>query len=280
MIANCLTNNVSDMNIENFETYLHQGNMAENTVAAYLYAVKEYYSRHKELNKRNLLVYKTYLIEKFKPKTVNLRIQAMNKYLDCIGKSRLRLKSVKVQQRSYLENVISNADYVFLKNKLKKEENQEWYFVVRFLAATGARVSELIQMKVEHVQMGYFDIYTKGGKIRRIYIPKSLRKEATEWLSKVNRTTGYLFLNRFGERITTRGIAQQLKNYARKYGMNEKVVYPHSFRHRFAKNFLEKFNDISLLADLMGHESIETTRIYLRRSSSEQQAIIDKVITW
>lgn len=280
MKTNCLTNNVSDMNIENFEMFLRQGNMAENTIAAYLYAVKEYYSRHKELNKRNLLVYKTYLIEKFKPKTVNLRIQAMNKYLDCMGKSRLRLKSVKVQQRSYLENVISNADYVFLKNKLKKEENQEWYFVVRFLAATGARVSELIQLKVEHVQIGYFDIYTKGGKIRRIYIPKTLRKEATEWFGKTKRTSGYLFLNRFGERITTRGIAQQLKNYAIKYGLNEKVVYPHSFRHRFAKNFLEKFNDISLLADLMGHKSIETTRIYLRRSSAEQQEIVDKVITW
>ena len=171
-------------------------------------------------------------------------------------------------------------DYVFLKNKLEKEENQEWYFVVRFLAATGARVSELIQLKVEHVQIGYFDIYTKGGKIRRIYIPKTLRKEATEWFGKTKRTSGYLFLNRFGERITTRGIAQQLKNYTIKYGLNEKVVYPHSFRHRFAKNFLEKFNDISLLADLMGHESIETTRIYLRRSSAEQQEIVDKVITW
>ena len=277
---NCLTNNVLDMNIENFETYLRQGNMAENTVAAYLYAVKEYYTRHKELNKRNLLVYKTYLIETFKPKTVNLRIQALNKYLECKGKSRLRLKSVKVQQRSYLENVISNADYIFLKNRLKREDNQAWYFVVRFLAATGARVSELIQIKVEHVQIGYYDIYTKGGKIRRIYIPKILRKETAEWLSRSNRTSGYLFLNRFGERITTRGIAQQLKNYAVKYGLNEKVVYPHSFRHRFAKNFLDKFNDISLLSDLMGHESIETTRIYLRRSSTEQQEIVDKVITW
>jgi site-specific recombinase XerD len=66
---------------------------------------------------------------------------------------------------------------------------------------------------VEHVQIGYFDIYTKGGKIRRIYIPKTLRKEATEWFGKTKRTSGYLFLNRFGERITTRGIAQQLKNY-------------------------------------------------------------------
>ena len=280
VIMICLTNNVKDMNNEDFELYLRQGNMAENTINAYLYTIKEYYSRHRELNKRNLLIYKTYLIETFKPKTVNLRIQAMNKYLDCIKKPRLRLKSVKVQQRSYLENVISNADYIFLKNKLRKEDNLAWYFVVRFLAATGARVSELIQIKIEHVQIGYYDIYTKGGKIRRIYIPKTLRKETVEWLIKTNRTSGYLFLNRFGERITTRGIAQQLRNYAVKYGLNEKVVYPHSFRHRFAKNFLEKFNDLSLLADLMGHESIETTRIYLRRSSAEQQEIVDKIITW
>ena len=263
-----------------FEVFLIQSNMAKNTISAYLYAVREFDKRHKELNKKNLLVYKTFLIETFKPKTVNLRIQALNKYLDCVGKSRLRLKSVKVQQRSYLENVISNADYTFLKNKLKKENNLEWYFVVRFLAATGARVSELVQIKIEHVEIGYLDLYTKGGKIRRIFIPKILKKETELWLKENNRTTGYLFLNRFGDRITTRGIAQQLKNYAIKYGLNEKVVYPHSFRHRFAKNFLEKFNDISLLADLMGHESIETTRIYLRRTSSEQQAIIDKVITW
>lgn len=107
-----------------------------------------------------------------------------------------------------------------------------------------------------------------------------MREEALAWLSANKRESGYLFLNRFGERITTRGIAQQLKNLAKKYGLNEKVVYPHSFRHRLAKNFLESFNDISLLADLMGHESIETIRIYLRRTALEQQEIVDKVITW
>ena len=147
-------------------------------------------------------------------------------------------------------------------------------------AATGARVSELIQFKAEHVFAGYFDIYTKGGKVRRLYIPKKLREETAVWLNANARTTGYLFLNRFGERITTRGISQQLKKFSVKFGLNPKVVYPHSFRHRYAKNFLEKFNDISLLADLMGHESIETTRIYLRRTASEQQEIVDKVITW
>lgn len=266
--------------VEKFKEYLTHSNMAKNTVSAYIYAVNDFNSKYKELTKKNLLLYKTYLIETFKPKTVNLRIQALNKYLEYLRKPRLRLKSVKVQQRTYLENVISNADYTFLKNKLKKEDNQEWYFVVRFLAATGARVSELVQLKVEHVNVGYYDIYTKGGKIRRLFIPKKLRDEAQEWLSDNKRESGYLFLNRFGERITTRGIAQQLKNFAFKYGLNPKVVYPHSFRHRYAKNFLDKFNDISLLADLMGHESIETTRIYLRRTASEQQAIVDKVITW
>ena len=266
--------------IEKFKSFLLQSNMAENTITAYIYAVKDFNSQYQELTKENLLLYKMSLIETFKPKTVNLRIQALNKYLDFVHKPLLHLKSVKVQQRTYLENVISNADYIFLKNKLKKEDNLEWYFVVRFLAATGARVSELVQLKVEHVNVGYYDIYTKGGKIRRLFIPKKLRDEALEWLSANKRESGYLFLNRFGERITTRGIAQQLKNFAVKYGLNPKVVYPHSFRHRYAKNFLEKFNDISLLADLMGHESIETTRIYLRRTASEQQAIIDKVITW
>lgn len=266
--------------VEKFKDFLVQSNMAENTITAYIYAVNEFKSKYKDLTKKNLLLYKTYLIETFKPKTVNLRIQALNKYLDYIRKPQLKLKSVKIQQKTYLENVISNADYSFLKNKLKKENNLVWYFIVRFLAATGARVSELVQLKVEHVNVGYYDIYTKGGKIRRLFIPKKLKEEALVWLKSTNRESGYLFLNRFGDRITTRGIAQQLKNYATKFGLNPKVVYPHSFRHRYAKNFLEKFNDISLLADLMGHESIETTRFYLRRTASEQQIIVDKVITW
>ena len=266
--------------IEEFKNYLINSNLSRNTVSVYIYAVNDFFSRYKDLNKRNLLLYKTYLIESYKPKTVNLRIQAINKYLEFLRKPGIRLKAVKVQQRSFLENVISNADYSFLKNRLKQENNKDWYFVVRFLCATGARVSELVQLKVEHIHAGYYDIYSKGGKIRRLFIPKKLREEALFWLNTSHRDSGYLFLNRFGERITTRGISQQLKNYASKYKLNPKVVYPHSFRHRFAKNFLEKFNDISLLADLMGHESIETTRIYLRRTASEQQDIVDRVITW
>ncbi len=263
-----------------FEEYLRKNNMAENTIKAYLRALEEYNGHYEDVKKTNLLTYKTYLIDTYKPKTVNLRIQAMNKYLEFMGHEDLKLKSIKVQQKTFLENVISDADYRFLKNRLIDDENIEWYFVVRYLAATGARISELIQIKVEHVETGYFDLYSKGGKMRRLYIPKLLKNETLGWLGKQGRSSGYLFLNKYGERITQRGISMQLKHFAKKYGLNPKVVYPHSFRHRFAKNFLEKCNDIAFLADLMGHESIETTRIYLRKTAGEQQELVDKIVTW
>lgn len=138
----------------------------------------------------------------------------------------------------------------------------------------------VVFLVVVFLVVGHLDIYSKGGKLRRLYIPKNLQREAKQWLADRGVSSGYIFLNRYGERITTRGIAIQLKHFADKYGLNREVVYPHSFRHRFAKNFLDKFNDLALLADLMGHESIETTRIYLRRTATEQRQIVDKVVTW
>lgn len=266
--------------ITQFKAYLAKTNLAENTITSYVWTVTYYLEHYKEVNKKNLLAYKGYLVENFKPQTVNLRLQAVNKFLEFSKQEKLRMKFVKAQQKNFLENVISDADYKFLKTKLKADGYDQWYFIVWFMAATGARVSELLQIKAEHVSVGYLDLYSKGGKMRRIYIPKKLCDEATKWLKERGLTTGYLFTNRTGNRLSTRGIAIQLKHFAVNYGINREVVYPHSFRHRFAKNFLEKFNDIALLADLMGHESIETTRIYLRRTASEQQKIVDKVVTW
>ena len=234
--------------VTKFKNQLAKSNLAKNTVSSYVWTVQYFLNHYGEVNKKNLLAYKGYLVENFKPQTV--------------------------------ENVISDADYKFLKAQLKADGYDEWYFIVWFMAATGARVSELLHIKAEHIKVGYLDLYSKGGKIRRLYIPKNLRTEADKWLKNQGLTSGYIFLNRFGQRITTRGIASQLKHFAEKYGMNKEVVYPHSFRHRFAKNFLDRFNDLALLADLMGHESIETTRIYLRRTASEQQKIVDKVVNW
>ena len=266
--------------MKDYKDFLLHQNLSKNTIESYSTAVTQFFNDFDVITKQNLLAFKASLVDKYKGKTVNLRIQGINKYLEFIGKEKLKLKYIKVQQKSFLENVISDADYEFFKNKLWKDKNYEWYYVIRFLGATGARVSELIQFKYEHLSRGYIDLYTKSGKIRRIFIPKKLITKAKEYYDSINRTEGYLFLNKEGKQITTRGIAHQLKTLASKYKMNLKVIYPHSFRHRFAKNFLEKRKDIALLADLMGHESIETTRIYLRKTSEEQQEIVDSLVDW
>ena len=124
-------------------------------------------------------------------KTAQLCIQAMNKYLDFLHRDRLRLESCESAAKNFLENVISNADYNFMKKQLKKDGNMEWYFVVWYLAATGHVWVNLFKSKIEHVEFGYFDLYTKGGKLRRLYIPKRLRTETLEWLEETQRSSGF-----------------------------------------------------------------------------------------
>ena len=265
------------MNTNAFERQLRMENYAANSIVAYRYAVQDYYAHYSVLNKDNLLKYKGALVERYRPKSVNLRIRGINKYLDYIGRNDLKVKTVKLPKSSFLEHVISNEDYVFFKKRLRREKDLRWYFIVWTLAATGARISELVQLKAEHVRTGWYDIYSKGGKIRRIYLPVRLRTELLTW---IDQDSGYLFVNRHGSKITPRGIAQNLKKLAEKYGIDPTVVHPHSFRHLFAKNFLSKNNDLVLLADLMGHESVDTTRIYLQRSTLEQSRLVDRVVDW
>lgn len=266
--------------IDEFERHLRDAGLSENTVASYLYTYRQFNGQYGAVTRKSLREYKIWLIESYKPKTVNLRLRAMNCYLESINREKWKMPFVKVQQKAYLENVISEADYNYFKNCLWKDEEKDWYFVIRFLAATGARVSELVQIKAEHVRTGYLDLYSKGGKVRRIYIPDALKNKALSWLEERHQESGFIFLNKYGERITTRGLSAQLKKLAERYGIAAGVVYPHSFRHRFAKSFLERCCDIAFLADLMGHESIETTRIYLRKTATEQQSLVNSIVDW
>lgn len=271
---------ILDLRVEDFRRYLLNQNRSENTIHVYTYALRQFYKRYPVINFSNLQLYKVFLLEHYKPQTVNLRIRAINSYLEFKQIDAEKISMVRIQQKNYLENVISEADYEYLKNCLIRDQKYLYYFLIRFMAATGARVSEVIQFRAEDVFKGHKDIYSKGNKVRRIYVPKALKRDASLWLKSIPRQTGYIFLNRFGNPITPAGIRGQLKMIAIAYGMNPEVVYPHSFRHRFAKSFIEKCGDIALLSDLLGHKNLETTRIYLRRSSSEQYAIINKVVDW
>lgn len=186
--------------IEEFERHLRGTNLSENTISSYLFAIRQYNSQYDGITKKNLRAYKVWLIENYKPKTVNLRLRAINCYLESIGKESWKMPFVRVQQKAFLENVVSEADYEYFKTCLKRDDELFWYFVIRFLAATGARVSELIQIKVEHIKLGHLDLCSKGGKLRRIYIPKALQNEALSWLIDKHQESGFIFLNKYGDR--------------------------------------------------------------------------------
>lgn len=274
-----------------FEAYLRMEHYADNTVRSYLFAVRQFFWRYKTVSDDHLNRYKLWLLEEYKPQTVNQRICALNQYVtwlrECggyelpeqIGKLR-RLRQVKLQQKFFLEHTISDSEFTYLKNCLLKDGNYRWYYLLRLLAASGARISELLQLKYEHLEAGYMEICSKAGKTRRILIPRGLCLEAMEYYRGEGITSGFLLRNLRGQVISARGVNAGLKCFASRYGLNEKTMHPHAFRHLYAQNFLKKCPDLALLADLLGHDSIETTRIYLKKTGLQQQKLINEIVTW
>ncbi len=267
--------------LSSYEKYLRKENVADNTIKAYTCAVRYFVGTYENISRNNLLRYKEYLIANNKSSTVNARILAINNFLHFLKKDNLKLKTVKVQQKTFLDNVISNSDYRKLIRKLREDEQIKWYMIVRTMACTGARISEVVSFQVEDVYAGYVELYAKGNKLRRIYFPKQLQSELMQWIEKENRTEGALFLNKNGITITANGVSCMLKNFAVKYRIDQRVMHPHSFRHRFSLNFLSrKPNEILLLADILGHSNINTTRIYTRRTAQEQYNLINSIVNW
>ena len=248
-----------------YKMWLKNKNISNNTIDCYMARLNDLFKNKHKIDKNYMLLKKAKLEETLSPRTVNLLVNAINSYIDFyIEKfedniySRLKMKCIKITKRNYLENVISYQEYLQFTQWLKENQEYKYYYLVK---------------------IGYFDVIGKGGKSRRIYIPKKLQEELLNYIND-NNLNQFLFTNKNGNKITERGVAHQLSELAKRCGINEKVVHPHSFRHMYAKQFISKRQDIALLADLLGHSSIETTRIYLRLTSEEQKQIVDEVVTW
>ena len=169
--------------LEAFKEYLRKKNMSENTERAYIRTVRQLLFASEDLSEDSLRKYRNLLISGYRPATINQRVFAVNHFLlfleeeypaDFTALSGFRLHSVKTPRETFQDSIITNEDCETLERNLKAEHHDFWYFIVRFLVTTGARVSELVQIKAEHLTCGYLDLYSKGGKIRRIYIPDSL----------------------------------------------------------------------------------------------------------
>jgi len=270
-------------NLKDFSDYMKASGMTEKSMKSYLTTANEFMSRYGgEITPDNIYSYRYELIDSLNPKTVNSKLMYLSKYMKFLGLN-IELKCLKLTKRTFIENVISIGDYERLKLNLLQEDRKQDYYMVWTMGATGARLSELLKLKAEHIRQGYLDVHSKG-KYRRIYIPKNLRESYAGYIEE-NKIRGYLFVSSRdpGSRrkaLSENAVQKKIAAFSDIYGIDRSVMYPHSFRHMFGKAFIAKYADIALLADLMGHESIETTRIYLMMTEREQKDIVDATVTW
>lgn len=260
-----------------FEQYLRNEEKSENTISNYKDSVKKYFSLYPEISKQNMIKYKQWLLENFAPKTAANRCVAINQYCEFVGQTECKVKSIKIHKQNSVENVIAEEEYIYLLNCLKEQGREKDYWMVQFLAKTGARVSEFIRFERKHLETGKVQLWTKG-KIREILIPDTLITESKDYFTGLPENK-WMFPNRYGKQMSTRGVAEIINRFS-KYGIRKEVLHPHSFRHLYAIQFLKNNGNIALLADLMGHESVDTTAIYLRLSAQEQKRQFNNAMNW
>ena len=255
--------------MEAFKKYLYELGYSQQTINTYCYAVSYFFRQFKDITTDNLLAWKKLLIkEKRSPQTINVRLQGLRHYSTFLGETK-KVAFVRIPKRVFLNDVLTMEEYLHLLNCLKKNSKTSWYFLVKFLACTGARVSEVLKFTSEHVKQGYMDVYGKGTKQRRIWIPQSLRNEALTW-----DRVGKLWSWRIGS------IGNALRRFGRLYGVNPQHLHPHAFRHFYARMFYKETKDIQLLSNLLGHTSINTTMIYLLQTNLEITQEINSTVTW
>ena len=252
--------------------------LSASTVNAYSTGLIQFFRYSNEFSLDSAKRFVATLEEKgFKPQTVSNRMSALEKYGEYIGKP-IRMRRPKIRKTLNVENVPTEREYRKLCDWLKEKQPLH-YLWVRLLATTGARVSEFVQFRWADVLSGEVTLRGKGNKYRRFFFQKEVIDECRAWLGDRD-ADGPVAVNRYGDLISTRGIAELMRGWAVRCGIEKSKIHPHAFRHFFAKMYLKRTNDIVKLADIMGHGSIETTRIYLQRSYDEQKRDFNRAVTW
>ena len=211
------------------------------------------------------------------PQTIRLRILALEKFSKW-KKKPFELKRPKQQRKLETNNIPTEEEYNRLLEYLKTKKNKDYYFFIKVLGTTGARLSEFMQFTWEDIISGEVKLKGKGNKYRRFFFQDQLRKEAKAYVKETGKT-GILAMGKYGK-ISSRGLSSDMKAWGKSCGIPLEKMHPHAFRHFFAKMFLKKNHDIVLLADLLGHANMDTTRIYLQKSYEEQKACFTRSVSW
>lgn len=260
-----------------YEEYLYQRELSERTIQVYLIQVERFWNflGNREICKKETIAYKAYMREKgWKVTTINLYVVAVNRYLIYAGYGECVLKTERVQRRQCPDDVLSGMEYHKLLEYTRKRGNEKYYCLIRTLALTGIRISELSGCSVEALENGKFTICNKR-KTREVYLPQKLIRDLKRYCQMSNIDSGPIFLGNCGKTINRISVYKMLVNLAVKAGVPKEKVHPHSFRHLFAITYMKKYSNLFELADILGHSSLETTRIYTASSAEEKRKRIN-----
>lgn len=272
--------------LSDFCRFLMEQERSLSTAEKYMRDVRTFLNWQKDVCKKDnplcrqqVIDWKEALLEKkYAPVTINSMLSSVNSFLVFLGREGCRVKLLRIQKKIFREKEkeLTRKEYEKLLETAKREGRQRLHLLMECIGNTGIRVSEVKYITVEAARAGRADISLKG-KVRTILIQKKLCRRLLEYAKKRKIQTGCIFLTRTGKELSRKQIWKEMKSLCRTSGVMPEKVFPHNLRHLFAVTFYRVGRDIVKLADVLGHSSIETTRIYLLTTGDEHRRQMEKM---
>ena len=263
-----------------YEEYLRSAGRSAGTIEKYLRDIEALLSwlNGEEITQAAAVRWKEYLLHSHAPVTVNSMLASLNSYCRFAGIS-VRIAFIKIQRKIFREEnrELTRAEFVRLVETARNGGNARLAMLMETICASGIRVSEVKYITVEAVSAGRADITLKG-KFRTILLPSKLCRALLKYAKKQKITSGEIFITGSGKSLSRRQIWAEMKHLCIKAGVEASKVFPHNLRHLFATSFYKVSHDIVRLADVLGHSSIETTRIYLMTTTDEHQRTLERML--
>ena len=265
--------------IHTFGKYLRREEKSENTVLKYLRDSHAFaaFANDGEITKETVVAYKEHLIKTgYAVRSINSMLASINSLIAFLGWEDCKVKNVKLQRQVYcpVEKELTKAEYTRLCRTAERKHNKRLNLILQTICGTGIRVSELQYITVEAVKRGEAVVSLKG-KTRTVFIVRELQKKLLRYAVEQRIKSGCIFVTRMGKPMSRTNIWREMKSLCSEAKVDPKKVFPHNLRHLFARTFYGIEKDIAKLADILGHSSIETTRIYIVSTGAEHRRKIE-----
>ncbi len=273
------TRSITEEWVTSFGQYLRQEERSAGTIEKYLRDVRAFaaWLGGTPLTKEAAALWKGGLLDQgCTPATVNSKLAAINKFFSFAGWAEFRVKPLKIQRRLFRDDSreLTRAEYLRLLETARALGRERLALLMETICATGIRVSEVQNITVEAARRGKTEIALKG-KIRTILLPGKLCRKLLKYARKRQIASGKIFLTKGGRGMSRGQIWAEMKALCQEAGVAASKVFPHNLRHLFARTFYKAYRDVDKLADVLGHSSLETTRIYLISTSAEHAVMLE-----